>query len=88
MANENLRHDADYYNEEDNICNMNELGKIEIYQSEKTGKIYLDFIMHSKKFSNYGSWQITKEIFPEEFEKLENTLLDLKAERKKGDWYL
>jgi len=82
MANENVRHDSYYYNEEDNVCNMNKLGTIEIYQSEKTGKLYLEFIIFDGEFPNCGMWTTTKEIFPEEFERLENTLLKLKNEEE------
>ncbi len=81
-SNENLRHDSYYYNEEDNVCGMNELGTIEIYQSGETGKIYLEFIIFDGEFPNNSVWTTTKEIFPEEFKKLENTLLELKDEEE------
>ena len=65
----NNRHSAEYYNEEDNICNMENLATVEFYRSEKTGKIYAEFIFIP------GCWTTTKEILPEEFNNLKSALI-------------
>lgn len=65
MSHKADRHSAEYYNEEDNICDMEEIMTVEFYKSEKTGKIYAEFIS-----SDDGLWLSTKEIFPDEFNNL------------------
>lgn len=64
-----VRHDLAYYSEEDNACNMEELMTVEFYQSEKTGKIYCEFIS-----SDEGCWKTTKEIYPDEYDNLKSAL--------------
>lgn len=72
------RHGLKYYKEEDNICDMEQLATVEFYKSEKTGKIYAEFILED------GCWMRTKEIYPNEFTNLTEALLSF-AEGEKGD---
>lgn len=69
-----------YEDEKDNVCNMDELGTIEIYKSEQTGKIYANFILLDGS-DDSGLWFDTKEIFPDEFEEIKNKLLSIIANR-------
>lgn len=69
-----------YIDEDENVCNMEELGTIEIYKSEQTGKIYANFILLDGS-DNSGIWLDTKEIFPDELDEIKNKLLSIIAKR-------
>ncbi|MBR3117673.1 MAG: hypothetical protein IKF29_00385 [Oceanobacillus sp.] len=73
-----IRHSSKYYKEEDNICDMESLATVEFYKSEKTGKIYAEFILED------SCWMRTKEIYPNEFTNLTEALLSF-AEGEIGD---
>ena len=40
-----------------NVCNMPSLMKIEVHQSEETGKLYIEFIEWCSDNGDHGLWQ-------------------------------
>ena len=63
------------YNDDPGIFNGDELLRLDILKSKKTGKLYAHYILHGTNDEHDGLWTLTAEIFPEEFEDIKTRLL-------------
>ena len=58
------------YEEDENVCNLPKVLTIEVHNSEKTGKFYIEFIEHTEVTNyNNGCWT-DREICKDEFKTL------------------
>jgi hypothetical protein len=66
-----------YNNDPGILNNSDELLNLQILKSNKTGKLYAQYILHGTNDEYDGLWRMTAEIFPEEFDDIKTRLLEI-----------